>query len=117
MAAFSRHQLHRSAFRHAGEMEGCATPCEGSASTAARGNGAGRTLRNRGGMKDRGRRCRSRFRSDATKIVAVRTLYRARKAILLDRKNVVQGKRVSVRVDTGGTRLITKQKHNNNRED
>src|SRR3546814_4077592 len=74
MAAFSRHQLHRSAFRHAGEMEGCATPCEGSASTAARGNGAGRTLRNRGGMKERGRRCRSRFRSDATKIVAVRTL-------------------------------------------
>src|SRR3546814_1363539 len=80
MAAFSRHQLHRSAFRHAGEMEGCATPCEGSASTAARGNGAGRTLRNRGGMKERGRRCRSRFRSDATKIVAVRTLYRARTA-------------------------------------
>src|SRR3546814_10265896 len=80
MAAFSRHQLHRSAFRHAGEMEGCATPCEGSASTAARGNGAGRTLRNRGGMKERVRRCRSRFRSDATKIVAVRTLYRARRS-------------------------------------
>src|SRR3546814_17080666 len=34
---------------------------------------------------------------------------RARKALHLDRKSVVTGKRVSVRVDLGGRRIIKKQ--------
>src|SRR3546814_7401688 len=54
MAALSRRQLHRPAFRHTGEMEGCAAPYEGLARAAAGGNGAGRTLCCRGGMMERG---------------------------------------------------------------
>src|SRR3546814_19710147 len=54
MAALSRRQLHRPAFRHTGEMEGCAAPYEGLARAAAGGNGAGRTLCCRGGLMERG---------------------------------------------------------------
>src|SRR3546814_16712721 len=37
---------------------------------------------------------------------------RLERAVIADRKSVVSGKRVSVRVDLGGSRLLTKKPHN-----
>src|SRR3546814_15012784 len=67
---------------------------------------------------DRERRpgCRMRVRNDK-KVELLQRLYRFRHACdAVDRKSVVSGKSVSVRVDFGGRRIIKKKKKNKRRE-